>query len=1335
MTSRSKPESCIGCPLHAHGTDFSQPEGLGTLKVCVVAEASGEHEQRDQLPLRPYAPSGSLFERTLRRIGLSRDQFVVTNCLMCRPKDNRLEGMGYEQEALSHCSPNLAAVLRRYKPKVLLALGNVAIRHLTGWSGPQRTVSHLRGYALRALPEWEEAAARDHNTDPLLVIPTFHPAFLRRGAIHLTGVFARDIARAVNVAQSRDTSYILDLPDLTYWTTHPDDAMMREKAEKAREDLAAWLKLHNLNYNLQPTRRELDLFCRDVKARSDAWMALAPAEKEKSDLALSWDLETAESQSLDEDATDGFTDTRIRLAQFTVERGQGMALPWEGEYIQAFRWLLKQPLPKCGQNVNLFDCRVVKAVGERDFGDRDHFTPNGPVYDTLDMFHRFQPDLPAHLQFAASFAGWKFPWKHLAEDCLPLYGLFDTDSALGVFHTVRKTLQARGMWIDVVTDRQAAGYVNQVQRFRPVLTRMEERGFPVDDATRKALDKEFEAAETDARRELDARFPDDARKLQPYKTVPDAVKKALEELAPTVMPAADAVGKNGKPLTKTARAKMERERLLARWAAVTTEELATIRARRYQESPTRNDEGEEEPGEFYFFDRLWLKPNEDGKKLIKAQAEDMGAQLQWCRVYEFSPNSSPQLIAYMSARRHKIPLSKDGKKTTGKKELERLSAKYKDDFYVKVIECREIGKMRGTYIDGFRPHSDGRVHTTFTYATATNQLSSRNPNVTNIPKHGRLAKPIRAMFRDSRGKLLVEWDKKSYHVMTTGWCARDRGYMRLAALDMHSFVTWHFLRLPKADELFSLPDQELVSRLKWLKSDEKRKHTRDFKVKRCIAEGELVLTDKGLVPIEEITLEHRLWDGVEWVRHEGLVYQGIKEVMTYDGLTATPDHQVVTEEGRAVSLGEAASTLARIETAGTGRTPVRTRHRDLLERSARERIYAASLPMSTLRKGSLDRQGEFGARIVKGMPVMLADQISSPARAGEKVRCDYFPLFVSTQSEVPPVRWAWDPVPLPEPERVRSICSEEFAARFVPWYRDRQEGQQWPLQTWELAAGHSSGTMRESQEHNHAAVSGEAYTRSPLSQPLQPLLDVASGQARPDRRTDTRKVHVYDIVNAGPRRCFTVSGKLVFNCVLGIGYAMGYRKLYEMYREDFESEGEAKKLRSLIEGLFPKVFRWQDQVRDEAHQQGYLMDDFGAIRWFYEVKAPDGKGGWKHGEQAEEAVAFKPASLAFGDMRELMKEVARLGLDEKWEQVNTVHDSLVYLVEPGRLEEHCREMYPVLSAPSKVLVDAELAPGGLVVDVEANAGPNWRDMQEIDLKKIFAPPVATMATTTAMVTI
>ena len=63
----------------------------------------------------------------------------------------------------------------------------------------------------------------------------------------------------------------------------------------------------------------------------------------------------------------------------------------------------------------------------------------------------------------------------------------------------------------------------------------------------------------------------------------------------------------------------------------------------------------------------------------------------------------------------------------------------------------------------------------------------------------------------------------------------------------------------------------------------------------CIAEGQLVFTNEGLVPIQQITRQHLLWDGLQFVRHQGLIYKGIKNTITYDGLTATPDHLVWVE--------------------------------------------------------------------------------------------------------------------------------------------------------------------------------------------------------------------------------------------------------------------------------------------------------------------------------------------------------------------------------------------------------------------------------------------------------
>ena len=92
----------------------------------------------------------------------------------------------------------------------------------------------------------------------------------------------------------------------------------------------------------------------------------------------------------------------------------------------------------------------------------------------------------------------------------------------------------------------------------------------------------------------------------------------------------------------------------------------------------------------------------------------------------------------------------------------------------------------------------------------------------------------------------------------------------------------------------------------------------------CIAEGQLVLTNYGLVPIEKVTTDMKVWDGEEWVTHDGVVYRGEREVITYEGLTATPDHLVWVEgQPQPIQFGIAAASGAHLIQTGNSRQAVR----------------------------------------------------------------------------------------------------------------------------------------------------------------------------------------------------------------------------------------------------------------------------------------------------------------------------------------------------------------------------------------------------------------------------
>lgn len=772
MTPRSKPESCIGCACHSHGTDFSAIEGTGSSGVMLVGEASGEAEQRDQLPFRPYAPAGGVLERLIRRMGLTRDQFWITNVVRCRPKNNWLENAPWEGAAIAHCRPNLESAIRTLRPRAIVALGSVAARSLTGMAGEALGVGHLAGYvlpgeALSGFPVYPGDHKEGERCVP--VLPNFHPAYLRRGKASHHGVFGRILRRAVNIASGRSQGQ-----DTWIWNIDPES-----------EDLHA-----RLNYAPRPSLASAESFSEYVLAHPQ--------------LVVSYDLETSESTSLDEDAREGFADTYIRLVQFAIDGRGAIALPWEPHFIPIIQRVLLSSNPKCGHNVWTFDNKVLRAAGQR---EGIEIEPRGPIHDTLAMFHHWQPDLPAHLQFAAGFVQFPFPWKHLAASDIAFYGCCDVDATLRLYHMLEATLKRDGLWGDHLT-----GYIGQVYEVRPVLAAMEDRGMPIDDAERMRLGQEFDCAQEQLGKELAEAAPAECSRVEPK----GGFKKVPKEIAEWNM-------LDGQPIGD----------VLFRETETASRPLADCEYYRYAR-------------------RLFEEPIVDD---ATGQVSTVPVE-RWCRQFLFNPNSSQQVKSYMRAKGHPIPTDKhredaDGNdaETTAVKELIRLANKTGDTFYLKVIEYRGLSKLKGTYVDGFKPGPDGCVHTTFTFLTGIGQLGSRNPNIQNFPKlkpTPALAKAMRRMVRARPGNVLVEWDFKSCHIITLGFLAEDLNYIRLGRLDMHSFVAGHFLGHWDGLKLFQESDAELLARFKWLKSDPERKRVRDDQAKHGILGIGNGLKAKGL---------------------------------------------------------------------------------------------------------------------------------------------------------------------------------------------------------------------------------------------------------------------------------------------------------------------------------------------------------------------------------------------------------------------------------------------------------------------------------------------------------
>lgn len=197
---------CRGCPLERRGSGFALTDGTGANGVAFVAEALGEDEARAGKPL--VGRAGGLFNRMLSRTWddetngvLKREDFLIANVVNCRPPDNKLTEMPWEEGAIDHCAPYLRDTLARFKPKVIVAMGNQPTRWFTGEWGIEKRA--LRGYVF------------DTPYGP--VIPTYHPSYLQRGNFESVRVWQLDVLKALSISRHGKPAQVKK-----HYLTHPD---------------------------------------------------------------------------------------------------------------------------------------------------------------------------------------------------------------------------------------------------------------------------------------------------------------------------------------------------------------------------------------------------------------------------------------------------------------------------------------------------------------------------------------------------------------------------------------------------------------------------------------------------------------------------------------------------------------------------------------------------------------------------------------------------------------------------------------------------------------------------------------------------------------------------------------------------------------------------------------------------------------------------------------------------------------------------------------------------------------------------------------------------------
>ena len=128
---------------------------------------------------------------------------------------------------------------------------------------------------------------------------------------------------------------------------------------------------------------------------------------------------------------------------------------------------------------------------------------------------------------------------------------------------------------------------------------------------------------------------------------------------------------------------------------------------------------------------------------------------------EFNLNSPKQLSGVLFQKLNIKPIKKT--KTgfsTNEEVLKQLSGKH--EICKVILEYREIAKLKSTYADGLLKlcnKKTGKLHTSFVQTgTQTGRLSSREPNLQNIPIRTELGRSIRKIFVASNGCVLLSAD-------------------------------------------------------------------------------------------------------------------------------------------------------------------------------------------------------------------------------------------------------------------------------------------------------------------------------------------------------------------------------------------------------------------------------------------------------------------------------------------------------------------------------------------------------------------------------------------------
>lgn len=755
-TKYSKPATCAGCPLESIGLGFTVTKSAPVGAPLIIVDAANHHDVRVGQPLVVDSDAGSVLERAFRLAGLSPESFAFGTLVACKPP-LPLSNQPYEFTAPDFCAiRHLAPYIEKYRPRVIVALGSLVARALTGFSGEKQTIDMIRGYVLPGIGV----------ATGIPVIPAPSPSYIMSGMHHEMSLL------------------ILDLKKASTCEGIPDDPEPEEYA------LKAFGTMDQARLQGKPAVHSLEFF-----------LQLLHGDPRR---ILVYDFEFIAADGVNTKKKGRIsTNAYITQVNFTIidvannNTLMTMVADWNNDTKDMAIRILQTANIKVGYNSFHIDERVALFNGFEILGKEHH--------DAMWLVHFLYPDLPARrvtdeeefltgddgalmpLQVAASLFSFPAPWKHLTGKAPHFYGARDTHATAVVF------LQG----IQRLIERASYGaYDFFVRRYREVLKEAEKRGYPMSRAAMGNLQDFVKSEINGANAKVQDLIPPD---LKPYTERRPRSEAETEKLRADYgdalfvrqvysedkcecgkstfgEPAAGCGECHGTGNTEGPRTKCKKcakhsivqphgtvERWTCEWCewidTVTVEELSEyyrihnkprpknmksffkmrhdddIRSERYK-CPACKGEGKTDTAKpcvctkRFVYDVLCEKCH--GKGLTK------GMVPRFCIRLPFNANSPDQLKKYAQSRNHAVP-----KSGMGREGLAQLARQTGDPVYsvvhgMKVLEA--IGGVMAplTALNSLleNPDDTERIHSNFMFVDAAGAISARNPDIiTKPPAH------------------------------------------------------------------------------------------------------------------------------------------------------------------------------------------------------------------------------------------------------------------------------------------------------------------------------------------------------------------------------------------------------------------------------------------------------------------------------------------------------------------------------------------------------------------------------------------------------------------------